>query len=111
MTPSTSTGRNVDPKNMMPTSSSATESNEEITTLSQLEVNEEMEAEEDTTIKNDECSNCLCNCKGDGTASERSTTAKTISPTTSDGFVDLFDLYNQTDLKNGVFDEGKQWRI
>ena len=83
-----------------------------MTTKSQLEVvlaekeNNNNNLLEETTIKNDECSNCLCNCNG-GMLEERSTTAKTItSSTTSDEFVDLFDLYNETDLKNGVFDEG-----
>ena len=103
----TTTTTSEAPKNTMTSNnnssggSSSTESNEVMTTLSQLDENEE-----ETTIKNDECSNCLCNCNG-GMLEERSTTAKTItSSTTSDEFVDLFDLYNETDLKNGVFDEG-----
>ena len=102
----TTTTTSEAPKNTMTSNnssggSSSTESNEVMTTLSQLDENEE-----ETTIKNDECSNCLCNCNGVLEA-ERSTTAKTItSSTTSDEFVDLFDLYNETDLKNGVFDEG-----
>ena len=64
------------PKNSMMTSSSSssssssTESNEVMTTKSQLEVvlaekeNNNNNLLEETTIKNDECSNCLCNCNG-----------------------------------------------
>ena len=63
------------PKNSMTSSSSSsssssTESNEVMTTSSQLEVvlaekeNNNNNLLEETTIKNDECSNCLCNCNG-----------------------------------------------
>ena len=63
------------PKNSMTSSSSSsssssTESNEVMTTASQLEVvlaekeNNNNNLLEETTIKNDECSNCLCNCNG-----------------------------------------------
>ena len=72
-------------------SSSSTESNEVMTTLSQLEVVAEKENNnnnqnllllEETTIKNDECSNCLCNCNGK--VQESSEVSLEVASTSSD---------------------------
>ena len=51
--------------------------------------------EEETTVA--QCSQCSCEC-GSGT------TEKPVEST--DKFVDLLDIYNGTDLDNGIFDQG-----
>ena len=51
--------------------------------------------EEETTLRN-ECPSCICECN------------KPLDLTTNDDeFVDLLDIYNGSDLDNGIFQDGK----
>ena len=56
---------------------------------------------DETTIYN--CPQCSCDCTG-------STTSLPSAPI-EDEFVDLLDIYNQTDLDNGIFDQGIYFEI
>ncbi len=49
------------------------------------------------------CPTCLCDCAG----SHNFASTEVYPSNEEDEFVDLLDIYNQSDLDNGVFNEGK----
>ena len=58
--------------------------------------------EDETTQQNCQSSQCNCQCG----SSEPTSEPKISMDSTTDEFVDLLDIYNQTDLDNGIFDQG-----
>ena len=77
--------------------------NEEITTLNQ---------DFETATELNECPSCTCECATDlsGSSGRPGGSVNTALPNaqseSEEKFIDLLDIYNQSDLDNGIFNEG-----
>ena len=77
-----------------------------------LNVNEEItetvnESETATELNDDDdCPSCTCECASTSTVTDLSTATLSNAKSDDEKFVDLLDIYNQSDLDNGIFNDG-----